>query len=159
MINGLHLYSAFLVFRPLKALLHYVSYLPIPTHSYAEWYRLCHGVQWYHARSQPAHQRKLTIHTHSHTDDTAIRNNLGFSILPKDTLTCGLKEPGIEPLIFWSVDDLLYLLSHSRLSFDMNYSQVSISHFHVVYSLRPRCVKAFRLECVEHFVIWVCCVQ
>ena len=37
MVNGLYLYSAFLVFWPLKALLHYESHSPIHTHSYAEW--------------------------------------------------------------------------------------------------------------------------
>ena len=37
-----------------------------------------------------------------------------FSILPKDTLTHGLEEPGIKPPIFRLVDDLLYLLSHSH---------------------------------------------
>lgn len=30
-----------------------------------------------------------------------IGNNLGFRILPEDTLTCGQEEPGIESLIFW----------------------------------------------------------
>ena len=45
MVNGLYLYSAFLVFRPLKAL--YTTYLihPIHTHSYTD------GIG-YHARCQ-----------------------------------------------------------------------------------------------------------
>ena len=58
----------------------------------------------------------LIIHTHSHTDGTAIRSNLGLSILPKDISTRGLEEPGIEPPIFRLVIDPLYLLSHSRQS-------------------------------------------
>lgn len=37
--------------------------------------------------------------THSYTDGTAIKSNLGLSILPKDTSTCGLEEPEIKPLI------------------------------------------------------------
>ena len=45
---------------------------------------------------------------------TATESNLGFSVLPKDTSTCGLEEPGIEPLTFRLVDDALYLLRHSR---------------------------------------------
>lgn len=45
------------------------------------------------------------------TDGTAIRSNLGSSILPKDTLTCELEELGIEVLIFLLVDDLF---SHQR---------------------------------------------
>ncbi|XP_067467834.1 large proline-rich protein BAG6 isoform X2 [Thunnus thynnus] len=49
----------------------------------------------------------------SHTDGTAIGSNLGFSILAKDTSTCGLEELGIELPIFQLVDNLLYLLSHS----------------------------------------------
>lgn len=41
-----------------------------------------------------------TIHAHSHTDGISI------SILLKDTLKCGLEEPGIG-----LANDLLYLLS------------------------------------------------
>ena len=53
----------------------------------------------------PAHQEGANIHTHSYTDGTAIGSNLGLSILPKDTSTCGLEEPGIEPPILRLVDD------------------------------------------------------
>lgn len=42
-------------------------------------------------------------------DGTAIRSNLGSCILPKDTPTCELEEPGIEALIFLLVDDLFSL--------------------------------------------------
>ena len=48
----------------------------------------------------------LFTHTHSPTDGTACGSSLGFSVLPKDTLTYGLEEMGFE---------LLYHLSHSRL--------------------------------------------
>ena len=41
-----------------------------------------------------------------------IGGNVGFSVLPKDT-TCGQEEPGFEPPTHGSLDDLLYLLSHS----------------------------------------------
>lgn len=35
--------------------------------------------------------------------------NLGFSIFPKNTLACRLKEPEITPTTFRLVEDLLYL--------------------------------------------------
>ena len=47
-----------------------------------------------------AHQEETHFHTHSHTI-----GDLGLSILSKDTSTCGLEEPGIEPPIFQLVDD------------------------------------------------------
>ena len=106
MVNGLYLYSSFLVFQPLKVLFTLrITFTHIHT---------LNGYRGDHARSPPAHQRKLTIHTHSYTDGSAIRTNLGLSVLPKDTSTCGLEEPGIEPPIFRLVDDPLYLLNHSR---------------------------------------------
>lgn len=40
---------------------------------------------------------------HIHT--IAIRRNLGLSILHKDTLTCRVGEPGIEPPSFWWADE------------------------------------------------------
>ena len=44
-----------------------------------------------------------------------IGSNLGFSVLPKDTLTCRQEEePGFEPATHGSWDNLLYLLSHSH---------------------------------------------
>lgn len=36
--------------------------------------------------------------THSHTDSSADRIHFGFSVLPMDTSTSGLEEPGIEPI-------------------------------------------------------------
>lgn len=38
--------------------------------------------------------------TNSHTDGAVFRRNSGFSIFPKDTLTCRRDEPGIEPPIY-----------------------------------------------------------
>lgn len=69
-------------------------------------------------------------HTHSYTagcqhaygklanqscaEGTAIRSDLGFSVLPMDIMrTAGA---GIEPLIFQLLDDRLYLLSNSHPS-------------------------------------------
>ena len=40
--------------------------------------------------------------------------NLGISILPNDTLACKMGETGIRPSTFSSVDNPLYLMSHSR---------------------------------------------
>ena len=56
---------------------------------------------------------------HSHTDGRGchagwhlfIRSNLGFSILLKDTWTCSLEEPGIQPTTFWLLDNPPWLLS------------------------------------------------
>lgn len=39
---------------------------------------------------------------------------LGFSVLSKDTLTCGQWDMGIEPLMMQLVDNQLYLLIHSH---------------------------------------------
>ena len=42
-----------------------------------------------------------------------IGSKLGFSVLPKDTLTyTDRREPGFELPTHGSLDDLLYLLSH-----------------------------------------------
>lgn len=49
------------------------------------------------------------IYSHSHG---CIRGNLGFSVLPRDILTCSLKEPGIK-LTFRLIEDQLNHLSHS----------------------------------------------
>lgn len=40
-----------------------------------------------------------------------IGSNLGFSVLPEDTLACGHLEPGFEPLTFEPLDNPLYQLS------------------------------------------------
>ena len=37
----------------------------------------------------------------SQSFSTAVRRNLGFSLLPKDTLLCKIEEPGIEPGTLW----------------------------------------------------------
>lgn len=41
-----------------------------------------------------------------------IRSNSGINIMPKNTLSCGLKQVGIKLLIFQLVNDLISLLSH-----------------------------------------------
>lgn len=90
MVNGLHLDSAFLVFWPLSVLLQYklaFTHLHIPTYT--------KGRGFYRAKYQPAHQEHT--HKHSHTHGRAIRRNLGFNVLPKDTSTHGLEELGIDP--------------------------------------------------------------
>ena len=74
MVNGLYLYSTFLVFQPLKALLHYKPHSAIYTHSYIH---TLNGYRGYHAKSQPAHQRKLTF-THIYT----LCNALYWDFLP-----------------------------------------------------------------------------
>ena len=89
MVNGLYLYSAFLVFWPLKVLLHYMSHSPIHTHSYTD-------DRGYHAGYQPAHQEEIN-HSYTFTHRwRSNRSNLGLSVLPKDTSACGLEEPGID---------------------------------------------------------------
>lgn len=43
-----------------------------------------------------------------------IRSSLRFSVLLKDTLTSGREELGIKLPTLQLIDDLLYLLRHSR---------------------------------------------
>lgn len=50
---------------------------------------------------------------HSHTHGTAFGSNLGFSVSPKEMLTCEPEETVMEPPIFGLVDNLLYLLNHT----------------------------------------------
>ncbi len=82
-VNGLYLYSTFLVFLTTLSTLQQKSAF---THSHTH------------------------IHTHTFTHQWG--SNLGFSILPKDTSKCRPEEPGIKPPTFCLVADLLYLLSH-----------------------------------------------
>ena len=62
-----------------------------------------------HARCQPAHHERYSVPSKTPHDDSmlthtphgkAIRSNLGFSILLKDTSTFRLEESGIKPPIF-----------------------------------------------------------
>ena len=98
--NGLHFYSAFLCTSA------YSKRLQWSIHSYIG--------------SIAANSRRQRPHSHIHTPMVAgyayqlTGGNVGFSVLPKDTSTCGQEEPGFEPPTFRSLDDLLYLLSHSR---------------------------------------------
>lgn len=65
---------------------------------------------WSGCTRQTCPSRKINYsHSRSsiHRWHTAIRSSLGLSVLPKDTLTCGLK--GIEPLTFQLVVDLCLL--------------------------------------------------
>ena len=73
-------------------------------------------IHWGGAAANSQRQRP---HSHIHTPMVAsyayqlIGGNVGFSVLPKDTSTCGQEEPGFEPPSQGSLDHLLYLLSHS----------------------------------------------
>lgn len=87
MVNGLHLASAFLVL------------LPLP---------YCHIHMHIH--------KALPTHTRTFTHRGYIGGILGFSILPKDTSTCRLEEPGFEPPTFRLVGNPLYLLSNRRVT-------------------------------------------
>ena len=49
----------------------------------------------------------LSITHHSYTVGTTVRDNLGFSILAKDTSESRMEIPGIEPLTFSLMDDPL----------------------------------------------------
>lgn len=55
----------------------------------------------------------FAIHTqnarHYHATCLTIGNNLGFTVLPKDTSTCGQEQLGIEPPTLWSVNAPLFL--------------------------------------------------
>lgn len=43
------------------------------------------------------------------------QEQFGVIFLPKDALACRLEQPGIKLPTFWLVDELLYLLSHSKV--------------------------------------------
>ncbi len=99
MVNELYLFSAFLVFQLLKALLQQTS------HSRTKGRWLLYKEPTY------------STGTHTHTSTHQCRSRLeqfGVQHLAKDTTTCRPEELGIEPLTFLLVDDPLYLLSHSR---------------------------------------------
>lgn len=55
-----------------------------------------------------------------HTVDGCIKDNWGFGILPVDTLTCKVEQPGIKPFALQLVDDPPYLLSHNIPKFLVN---------------------------------------
>ena len=100
MVNGLYLYSAFLVFQPLKALLHYKPHSH--THSYAE------GVQGLPFKVPTCPSEEIWSFTHwwhSHQEQ------FGVKYLAQGHID--MQTGGIEPPIFQLVDDSLYLLSHS----------------------------------------------
>ena len=62
----------------------------------------------------------FSIHTHIHTvhlqavNGTAVRANLGLSILPMETSVCGMGKTGSKLPTFWLEGNPLYLMSHSR---------------------------------------------
>jgi len=60
--------------------------------------------------------------------------NAGFSVLPKDTLTCRQEEPGFEPLTHGSLADLLYLLSHSHPKCPLS-TQYVLQHQQIIAAL------------------------
>lgn len=84
MVNGLHLCSVFLIFWSPKALFnigqHSSIHTNINTLVAGDFYTQC---------------RHEITHTHSHTNDTAIRSSLKLSIFPKDTQTCRAEESHI----------------------------------------------------------------
>ena len=74
-----------------------------------------------------------------YTSGKAVRGNLEFSIVPKDTLACGIGEMGIELPTFWSG----FLLSHKANCLRMvKYSKTLEPHTHrlivlcMIYSSR-----------------------
>lgn len=79
----------------------------------------------------------------------AFRNNLGFSILPKDTLTSRLQGPGTEPLTFSLVDGSATIRrsvnqqeNNNQSCFSDKNSVVPASHFHHLFhylNLRKLC--------------------
>lgn len=90
-----------------------------------------------------------------------------FSILPKDTSTCGLEEPGMEPQIFRLADDPLCLLSHSRprnrMLLSESWSQVlSFFVIHVYFASKFVLVYHYHYYycycrcCYLSFVIYLC---
>lgn len=80
----------FLVYWPLKALYITTQHSQIHTHTF-----IC----WWQRLPCKVPTCSSGVSNHSHTYGKASGSNLGFSILPKDTLTCWLEEPGSNPLI------------------------------------------------------------
>lgn len=64
------------------------------------WYN---GVYWCFAAQSSIHQFTHRTDTHSHTHHQEQFDNLEFSTLPKNTLTCWLQGPAIKLLTFWLV--------------------------------------------------------
>ncbi len=86
------------------------------------------------------HQHTHT-HTQSHTNETAIGSNLGFSFLPKDTSTCSPEGPCIQPPTFWLVEDLLFPIYLSSICGGISLRpQMSISRWHQRKSQRTTAV-------------------
>lgn len=50
----------------------------------------------------------VIIHTYPFSKDEALGANFGFKLLIKDTLTCSIQGPGIEPITFLSLEPELY---------------------------------------------------
>lgn len=62
-------------------------------------------------KCQPLYQKP--IHTHSQRQPVC---NKGLGIVPNDTISWRLEEPGTELLTFWVVDNPLYLYQSSEIS-------------------------------------------
>ena len=91
MVNGLHLYSAFLVIEDhTTGLIYSIHTLTTGSFFYLN-----------------TNLSISIIHSQSYTNGTTIRGNVGFSVLRKDTSTCSPAEPGIEPPTFRLGDDSL----------------------------------------------------
>ncbi len=87
----------------------------------------------------------------------SLPSSWGFSVLLKDTSIHGQEEPGMEPPSWGLVDDLLYLLSHSRLSMPIYELLAVPPHipskllrwFHLNKSLRPKEVKLSKTKSLQ----------
>ena len=111
MVNGLFLYSAFLIFKITQST--FTLHITLShSHTFIHWWEElpCRVLTY-------SSGRRLTIHTHSHTVGRAIRSDLVLSILPKDTSTCRHGKSGIELPVFPLVGEPMYLLSRSCLKY------------------------------------------
>lgn len=77
---------------------------------------------------------KYTVSDTLMATELPIRIKLVFSVLSKDTLTCGQEEPGIEPPTRRLVDGPLYLLTHSRLVHQMTPQLKLVLNKHTIQS-------------------------
>ena len=94
--------------------LHFYSAFP-SAQSALQWFIHSYIGRWSGEQSTPASSLPTFTHQWWQADtDRLIGGNVGFSVLPKDTLTCGQEEPGFEPPTHGSLDDLLCLLIHSH---------------------------------------------
>lgn len=76
-------------------------------------------------------------HKHFFVHLRRVRSNLGFGVLPEDTLACGVEQPGIAPPTLQVMDALLYFLILSRFSFQWSIYittiKLTFSHHTLLY--------------------------